>query len=171
MSRLTVNVTTLRRSLRAGQGGALLVLLAACAGPQAVMAPAPGAVVPGYQETGKASWYGRWHHGRLTASGEAYDMHRMTAAHRTLPLGARVAVENLKNGRTAEVRINDRGPYVAGRILDLSRTAARALGALAPGVIPVRLRVIELPGDARAAAAGPPRTELEPFSHRIESWR
>src|SRR5262245_31404459 len=71
-------------------------------------------------QTGTASWYGAFHDGRKTASGEIYDMHRMTAAHRSLPLGTRVKVTNLKNGRSMEVRVNDRGPYVRGRILDLS---------------------------------------------------
>ncbi len=121
-------------------------------------------------ETGKASWYGPWHHGRLTASGEVYDMNRMTAAHRTLPLGTRVIVENLDNGRTAEVRINDRGPYVAGRLLDLSLATARALGAIRPGVVPVRLRVVELPDSARVARAGPPEVREEPTG-MTESWR
>lgn len=151
-------------------GGTLLLLLAACAGPQAVV-PVPRPVVPGYEETGKASWYGRWHHGRPTASGEVFDMHRMTAAHRTLPLGALVLVENLENGRTAEVVINDRGPYVAGRILDLSFAAARALGAIRPGVIPVRLRVVELPGVARVAEAEPRRSGGAPSPMGAESWR
>lgn len=160
-----------RRHLRAGQGGALLFLLTACAGPQTVMAPVPRPIAAGYEETGNASWYGRWHHGRPTASGEVYDMHRLTAAHRTLPLGARVLVENLDNGRTAQVTINDRGPYVAGRILDLSFAAAQVLGAVEPGVIPVRVRVIELPDVGRVAEAEPPRSTAELPPAGAESWR
>lgn len=92
-------------------------------------------------EEGLASWYGEPYHGRATASGTRYDMWGMTAAHRTLPFGTRAHVRNLDNGREADVTINDRGPFVAGRILDLSRGAAEALGAIGPGVIPVRLEV------------------------------
>lgn len=92
---------------------------------------------------GRAAWYGEWHHGRLTASGERFDMHRLTAAHPTLPLGTRLRVTNLANGRSVTVRVNDRGPYADGRILDLSYAAARALHALERGVIPVRLALID----------------------------
>ena len=102
------------------------------------MSPSPAA---GVGEEGLASWYGEPYHGRATASGPRYDMWAMTAAHRTLPFGTRVRVHNLDNGREAEVTINDRGPFVAGRILDLSRAAAEVLGAIGPGVIPVRLEV------------------------------
>lgn len=104
--------------------------------------PEPG---PGGGQTGEASWYGEPHHGRTTASGEIYDMNQLTAAHRTLPLGTRVLVTNLKNGRAVEVRINDRGPSVEGRIIDLSFAAAKELGAVPSGTIPVRIRVISLP--------------------------
>ena len=89
-------------------------------------------------EIGQASWYGHAHHGRLTASGEVFDMHDLTAAHRTLPMGSRVLVTNTTTGDAAEVRINDRGPFTDGRILDLSYGAARLLGAVHPGVIPVK---------------------------------
>ena len=95
-------------------------------------------------ESGSASWYGRKHHGQTTASGEAYDMHALTAAHPSLPLGTRVLVTNLKNGKSVEVRVNDRGPVVPGRIIDLSYQAAKTLDALAPGVVPVRIRVLVL---------------------------
>jgi rare lipoprotein A len=94
-------------------------------------------------QTGKASWYGDAHHGRKTASGEVFDMHALTAAHRTLPLGTRVRVTNLANGRVVDVRINDRGPVVRDRIIDLSYAAARALGAVGDGVFRVRLAVLE----------------------------
>jgi len=96
-------------------------------------------------QKGEASWYGAAHHGHTTASGEPYDMHRLTAAHPSLPLGAHVLVTNLKNGRSVEVRVNDRGPTVNGRIIDLSYAAARALGAVGEGVIPVTLRVLSVP--------------------------
>lgn len=157
------------RVARGAGGAALLLLLAACAAPQ--MAPVPRPTAVGYEEQGKASWYGRRHHGRPTASGEPFDMHRMTAAHRTLPLGARVVVENLENGRTAEVLINDRGPYVAGRILDLSFAAAQALGAVGPGVIPVRVRVVELPDSVRVVGTDLPHSEGAPVPPGAESWR
>jgi rare lipoprotein A len=104
--------------------------------------PEPGS---GGGQTGEASWYGEPHHGRTTASGETYDMNQLTAAHRTLPLGTKVLVTNLKNGRAVEVRINDRGPSIEGRIIDLSYAAARELGAVSGGTIPVRLRVISQP--------------------------
>lgn len=133
-----------RRAPWVVQGGAVL-LIAACAGPRSGELPTPHPVVVGYEESGAASWYGRRHHGRRTASGEGYDMNQLTAAHRSLPFGTWVRVENLENGRTAKVRINDRGPVAEGRILDLSRAAAEVLGAKGPGIIPVRLRVIPVP--------------------------
>jgi rare lipoprotein A len=111
-------------------------------GPTPEAKPTPG---PSGGQTGEASWYGEPHHGRTTASGEIYDMNKLTAAHRTLPLGTRVLVTNLKNGRAVEVRINDRGPSVDGRIIDLSFAAAKELGAVPSGTIPVRIRVISQP--------------------------
>src|SRR3989441_3121634 len=118
-----------------------IVLPAGCARPRpAILPPVPARI--GYEETGLASWYGNPFHGRRTASGEVYDMGEMTAAHRTLPLNTWLIVENLDNRRTVEVRVNDRGPFVGSRILDLSYGAARLLGATGPGVIPIRLRVI-----------------------------
>src|SRR5579885_606899 len=87
---------------------------------------------------GVASWYGEEFNGRLTASGEVYDMYRLTAAHKTLPLGTVVKVHNLDNGKSVEVRINDRGPYVKGRIIDLSRTAGRAIGMREKGTAQVK---------------------------------
>jgi rare lipoprotein A len=91
---------------------------------------------------GLASWYGGFHHGLPTASGETFDMMQLTAAHRTLPLGTRLRVTNLENGRIVRVRVNDRGPYVDRRILDLSHGAAQALHMVERGVVPVRLEVI-----------------------------
>ena len=123
----------------------VFVLLAGCAIPRATPPPVatpPAVTPPVIEREGKASWYGHPHHGRRTASGEIYDMHALTAAHPTLPMGTRVLVTNLKNGRTVEVRVNDRGPVVPGRMIDLSYAAARALDAVADGVFPVRLRVL-----------------------------
>jgi peptidoglycan lytic transglycosylase len=97
----------------------------------------------GRSRVGLASWYGEPHHGQPTASGETFDMARLTAAHRTLPMGTRLRVMNLENGRIVRVRVNDRGPYVAGRILDLSLGAARALDMVERGVVPVRFDVVE----------------------------
>jgi rare lipoprotein A len=108
--------------------------------PPAVVAPPPA---PSSVLTGKASWYGKAHQGRMTASGEPFDMHALTAAHRTLAFGTRVLVTNLGNGRTIEVRINDRGPGRPDRVIDLSYAAARALGAIGDGVFRVRLAVLE----------------------------
>jgi rare lipoprotein A len=93
-------------------------------------------------ETGRASWYGEAHHGLPTASGERFDMNALTAAHPTLPFGTRLRVVNLDNDREVEVRINDRGPAAPGRVIDLSYAAARALGAVGAGIVPVRLTVL-----------------------------
>jgi rare lipoprotein A len=95
--------------------------------------------------TGKASWYGGHHVGRRTASGEIFTRHLRTAAHKDLPLGTKVRVTNLQNRRSVVVRINDRGPYIDGRIIDLSERAARDLGMLRQGVAEVRLETISAP--------------------------
>ena len=91
---------------------------------------------------GKASWYGREQHGHLTANGERFDMYRLTAAHRTLHMQTQVRVINLRNGRSVIVRINDRGPYSRGRIIDVSYAAAKELDMINAGVAPVRLEVL-----------------------------
>ena len=96
----------------------------------------------GGSQTGLASWYGPDFHGKPTSNKEIYDMYDMTAAHRTLPFGTRVVVTNLENGRAATVRINDRGPFVGDRIIDLSYAAARVLGIVGPGTARVRLDII-----------------------------
>jgi rare lipoprotein A len=114
-----------------------LVLLAGCATARRDAGPRPRV------QTGPASWYGEPHHGRTTASGERFDMHALTAAHRTLPLGTRVRVTHVRNGRSVEVRINDRGPAVRDRIIDLSYAAARALDAVGDGVFEVRIAILE----------------------------
>ena len=100
----------------------------------------------GIKDRGVASWYGKEFHGKLAANGELFDMTAYTAAHRKLPLGSVVRVVNLTNGRTVQVRINDRGPYVAGRMLDLSHAAARELGMVEAGTTAVQIEVI---GDHR----------------------
>lgn len=106
-------------------------------------------VRPDGSEVGLASWYGNEFHGRPTSSGEVFDTNDMTAAHKTLPFGAHVMVTNLENDRSVVVRINDRGPFVKGRIIDLSYAAARVLGIVGPGTARVRL-------DALRAPAAPP---------------
>jgi rare lipoprotein A len=106
----------------------------------------------GSVQTGTASWYGPNFHGKPTSNKEIYDMYEMTAAHRTLPFGTQVMVTNLDNGRTAVVRINDRGPFVKERIIDLSYAAARLLDIVGHGTAPVRLDVLE--GQALQAEAG-----------------
>ncbi|TWC27940.1 rare lipoprotein A [Pseudomonas sp. SJZ079] len=94
----------------------------------------------GYNAEGKASYYGARHHGKKTASGERFDQHALTAAHRSLPFGSRVLVTNLRNEQSVVVRINDRGPYARSRIIDLSKAAAERLGMLRAGVVPVRVQ-------------------------------
>jgi rare lipoprotein A len=96
---------------------------------------------PTFTQTGLASWYGAAHHGKRTAQGERFDMNGLTAAHRTLPLDTTVRVTNIENQRTVKVRINDRGPYVRGRIIDLSARAARDLAIGEDGIARVRIAV------------------------------
>lgn len=110
-----------------------------------VPAPSRGDNAP--VQRGLASWYGRDFHGLPTAEGEPFNMNAYTAAHRSLPLGTRVRVRNLKNGRAVVVRINDRGPYKRGVIIDLSRRAAADLGMVRAGRVPVRVEVV--PGETR----------------------
>ncbi len=120
-----------------------------------------------YDETGIGSWYGAKFHGRKTANGEIYDMNGISAAHRTIPLPSFVRVTNLENGRTLNVRINDRGPYAHGRILDLSRRAAQLLGFQKQGTASIRVRILadesralerRLKGDSELAEIGTPIT-------------
>ena len=96
----------------------------------------------GFVQTGIASWYGPDFHGKKTSNGETYDMHAMTAAHKTLPLGVFVKVQNRDNGREAVVRVNDRGPFVKGRVIDLSYSAAKTLGVDIAGTAPVRIEAL-----------------------------
>jgi len=104
--------------------------------------PIPSAL--GYSEDGIASWYGDIFHGKPTSSGEVYNMYDMTAAHKILPLGTHVKVINKNNGAMVILRVNDRGPFVSGRIIDLSYTAAQKLGMLQPGTIPVRVEAVQV---------------------------
>lgn len=106
---------------------------------------AAAASVPARPRTvqiGRASWYGQAHQGKMTASGEVYNQYDLTAAHPSLPLGSRAVVTNLDNGKTVEVRINDRGPFVKGRVIDLSRGAAQTIGLLKPGTARVRVKTL-----------------------------
>jgi rare lipoprotein A len=108
----------------------------------------------GATETGFASWYGIPYHGRRAASGEIYDMEKLTAAHRKLPFQTWVEVTNLANGKHVDVRINDRGPFARGRIIDLSQAAARDVDMLGPGTVRVRLKVIAPPLEESPGATG-----------------
>jgi rare lipoprotein A len=105
----------------------------------------PPSATPLATEVGKASWYGPPYHNRRGSNGEVYNMHAMTAAHRTLPLGTIVRVTNLKTGHTALVRITDRGPFIPGRVLDLSLAAARKVDIYQPGVAEVKVEVMQAP--------------------------
>jgi rare lipoprotein A len=153
----------------AGASALALVVAAGCAHRTTVArqpAPAPQPLPPGvpsqpsgpppatdrqpavagvYTEEGVASWYGNPFDGRRTSNGEIYDMHQFTAAHRTLPFGAVLRVTNLSNGLQTQVRINDRGPFVANRVIDLSLSAAQAIGMVGPGTAHVRIEMISGP--------------------------
>jgi rare lipoprotein A len=126
----------------------LLLSLAACSVPPSQVRPPLSSDGP-VTQTGIASWYGPGFHGKATASGAVYNQNDLTAAHQTLPLGTRVMVTNLENGQSAELLINDRGPFVKERIIDLSYAAAESLGMIGPGTIPVRLEVIDSPQKIR----------------------
>jgi rare lipoprotein A len=97
----------------------------------------------GRPQFGKASWYGEKYHGRKTACGEIFDMHKLTAAHLSLPLVTIVKVTNLENGKSVVVKVNDRGPYVRGRIIDLSYAAAKKIGMLEDGVAKVKIEIVD----------------------------
>ena len=107
-------------------------------------------VAPGYTEEGQASWYGAPFHGRQASNGEIYDMHKLTAAHRTLPFETMVRVTNERNGKSTVVRITDRGPFVSNRIIDLSYAAAQEIESIGPGVVPVRIEVLSIAQDPEA---------------------
>lgn len=151
-----------------------LLLIGACATPRQAANPHPRYKVgkaykvdgrwyhpredPDYQAVGMASWYGRDFHGRLTANGEIFDMNRLSAAHKTLPLPSMVEVKNLENGRKIIVRVNDRGPFAKNRVIDLSREAARRLGFERQGTARVRVRYLRpAPLHAQAPTDAPHR--------------
>lgn len=148
------------RSLVLLHGLLLVMTLAACSG-----APKP-TYFPGYPvgfvERGVASWYGPGFHGNKTANGERYDMHQLTAAHRTLPLGSIAVVRSMSTGRQVTVRINDRGPFARGRVLDLSLAGAQALGMTGTGTDQVELRVVGYQG--RASDIGVLRVQVGSFA-------
>ena len=111
-----------------------------------VVLPPPTPARVGAVEVGLASWYGRPYHGRTTSNGETYDMHALTAAHLRLPFHTMVRVTNVSNGRSVDVRINDRGPFVGNRVIDISRAGAERLGMIQAGTAKVRVEVIASPG-------------------------
>lgn len=130
------------RSLTLGLCLAVCALAAAgCASTKSSRATTVPAA-PGTRIVGLASWYGQRHQGHATASGEIYDTSKLTAAHRTLPFGTRLRVTNVENGRSVVVRVNDRGPWVKDRVLDVSMAAARALGMVGDGVARVEIVVL-----------------------------
>jgi rare lipoprotein A len=134
-----------------------MLLAAGCARRGAAKLPAPPSAPAriGSTETGIASWYGLPYHGRPSASGEIFDMEKLTAAHRALPFETWVEVTNLSNGKQVNVRITDRGPFVRGRIIDLSMAAARELDMVRAGTARVRLKVIQAPIETPAVNAAP----------------
>ncbi len=126
----------------------------------------------GFRQRGIASWYGKDFHGKKTSNGEIYNMYAMTAAHKTLPLGTHVRVHNLENERQVDVRINDRGPFVRGRIIDLSYTAANRIGVVGPGT--ARVEVVALatpttPGAGQRISA-PPDLHAGNFTFQIGAF-
>lgn len=141
--------------LRVAAFGAAAIVIAApvCIAPSPAHAadvPASEAAsfAPGWHQQGRISYYGRRFDSRPTASGERFDPDAMTMAHPTLPLGSIVRVKNLRNGRSVELRVNDRGPYEKGRIADVSRAAARKLGMLKHGVARARIELLEVGKDS-----------------------
>ena len=139
---------TLLSSCRENLGVFLPILIIAvllCGCGRRSRAPIPPTAPPGSVETGIASWYGHPFHGRKTANGETYDMEKMTAAHKTLPFDTYVEVRNLDNNKRTTVRINDRGPFVDGRVIDLSKKAAREIDMIGPGTAKVRLTILDGP--------------------------
>jgi rare lipoprotein A len=136
-----------------------MTLIGSCRSAVPVVEPAPEPVAlpappePVYEEVGTASWYGKWHQGRKTASGARFDQNKLTAAHPTLPLGTEATVTNLETGRSVEVRINDRGPYVKDRAIDLSAKAAAVLGIKEQGLALVKIEA-RPEGSFEIASAG-----------------
>lgn len=129
---------------RRALGIVALLVISGCSVPAAKVPPPP---LPESRvsQTGIASWYGPGFHGKATASGEIYNQDDMTAAHQTLPLGAKVMVTNLENGSAAEVLVNDRGPFAKNRVIDLSYAAAQSINMVGPGTALVRIDVVDSP--------------------------
>jgi len=155
------------RKLVRGCAVAVLVSLSAqsVARPSAsVAADRPSTVIP-QVEVGLASWYGAERQGKITASGEPFDMNGLTAAHRQIPLGTRVKVTNIRNHRTIVLRVNDRGPGIIGRIIDVSMAAAKQLGFLRAGLAPVQVEVVAYPrrgvAQARQGVTPSPRSKSD----------
>jgi len=122
-------------------------------------------------EVGWASWYGKDFHGRRTASGAVYDMYQLTAAHKTLPLGTAVMVTHLDNGKAVKVTINDRGPFIRGRIIDLSYAAAQALGMVEEGVARVRVEIFDKRAIPTSSPEGPFTIQVGAFIDRSNAVR
>ena len=145
-------------SLARGLGTCFCIALVGCSARVAPVVPAgsPAAdsYLIGWTQTGVASWYGEPFHGRLTASGDVYHMDLMTAAHQALPFGTRIRVDNLDNDRSIELVVNDRGPFVKNRILDVSRAGARSLGMIGPGTARISITILELGGDLVSVRGG-----------------
>ncbi len=117
----------------------------------------------GFVQQGIASWYGPDFHGKTTSSGDLYDMYKMTAAHKTLPIPAYVRVTNLENGKSSVVRVNDRGPFIEGRIIDLSFVAAQKLGVVANGTARVEIRVLDMHGNNTSEQVVHPVHDMHPL--------
>ena len=152
--------------------------LIGCGGKKRVKLPPPTPARVGWTQRGVASWYGHPYHGRRTSSGEVYDMDKLTAAHLSLPFGTWVRVTNLANNNSVEVKINDRGPFVKRRIIDLSREGAKRIGMIGPGTARVRVRVVATPSMAykrrkavAAAAPSRPPAPAEPSAGPREPFR
>jgi len=134
-----------------------VIVLSGCGGKSKIVTlPAPTPARVGNAEEGVASWYGHPYHGRRTSNGETYDMDQLTAAHLSLPFDTWVRVTNLENGRWVDLRINDRGPFVKNRIIDLSRAGARSIEMIGPGTARVRVEVVGAPGKPYETAENRP---------------
>ena len=141
----------------------LVAFVAGCSSPAPKPVYFPGYPI-GYAERGMASWYGPGFQGNKTANGERYDMHKLTAAHRTLPLGSIAVVRSTSTGKEVTVRINDRGPFAKGRVLDLSYAGARTLGMVGHGTDQIELRVIGFQG--RTSEMGFLRVQIGSFAEQ-----
>jgi len=142
----------------------MITLSPKCDARQPVAPTVPSTCLSAGSESGVASWYGEQHQGKPTASGELFDKEKLTAAHRTLPLGTRVSVTNLKNQRSVLLRINDRGPGIPGRIVDVSAAGAERLGFVRSGLVPVRIDIISCP---TAEYTSSRRTPIDEETNRI----